>query len=121
MRFLADENFPGAAVTALRVAVYDVVRVRPAAPGSSDPDVLAWAQRESRVLLTFDKDFGELARGSAADATYGIICSVPRCRDQVTLGTRLADLITQRNDWSGHFSAVEIGRIHMRRLRSVRS
>jgi predicted nuclease of predicted toxin-antitoxin system len=33
------------------------------APGMNDPDVLAWAARESRVVLTFDKDFGELARG----------------------------------------------------------
>jgi hypothetical protein len=27
---------------------------------------LAWAEREHRILLTFDKDFGELARIGAA-------------------------------------------------------
>jgi predicted nuclease of predicted toxin-antitoxin system len=59
MRFLADENFPGAA--ALRAAGSDVVWVRIAAPGSSDSEILAWAAREERILLTFDKDFGELA------------------------------------------------------------
>lgn len=31
-----------------------------ASPGMADPDVLAWAAREERILLTFDKDFGEL-------------------------------------------------------------
>lgn len=61
MRFLANENFPGAAVAALEAAGNDVVWVRTAAPGSSDPEVLAWAAREQRVLITFDKDFGELA------------------------------------------------------------
>ena len=34
-----------------------------------DPDVLAWAAREHRTLPTFDKDFGELARGSALPRT----------------------------------------------------
>jgi hypothetical protein len=46
MRFLANENFPGAAVTALEAAGHDVVWVRIAAPGTTDPDVLAWAARE---------------------------------------------------------------------------
>ena len=34
---LADENFPGAAVTALGAAGHDVVWVRIAAPGMTDP------------------------------------------------------------------------------------
>jgi predicted nuclease of predicted toxin-antitoxin system len=64
MRFLANENFAGAAVQALAAAGHDVAWVRTAAPGMVDPDVLAWAVREGRILLTFDKDFGELARAS---------------------------------------------------------
>jgi predicted nuclease of predicted toxin-antitoxin system len=71
MRFLANENFPGAAVTALQAAGHDVVWVRIAAPGTTDPDVLAWAARDERMLLTLDKDFGELARGSALPRTCG--------------------------------------------------
>ena len=62
MRFLANENFPGNAVAALKAAGHDIVWVRTAAPGSKDKDILAWAEQEARVLLTFDKDFGELAR-----------------------------------------------------------
>jgi predicted nuclease of predicted toxin-antitoxin system len=58
MRFLANENFPGRAVTALAAAGHDVVWVTVAAPGMSDADVLAWAARDERILLTFDKDFG---------------------------------------------------------------
>jgi predicted nuclease of predicted toxin-antitoxin system len=61
MRLLADENFPSAGVEALNAAGADIVSVRSAAPGLSDSEVLAWAVREQRVLLTFDKDFGELA------------------------------------------------------------
>ena len=73
MRFLANENFPGAAVTRLETAGHDVVWVRIAAPGATDSDVLAWAAREERILLTFDRDFGELARGSVLPPKCGIV------------------------------------------------
>jgi predicted nuclease of predicted toxin-antitoxin system len=39
----------------------------------TDSDVLAWAVREGRILLTFDKDFGELARNAALPASCGVI------------------------------------------------
>jgi hypothetical protein len=59
MRFLANENFPRAAVLALRNSGLDVEWVRTTSPGASDRFVLDWAVRERRILLTFDKDFGE--------------------------------------------------------------
>jgi excisionase family DNA binding protein len=62
MRPLANENIPGVAVSALAADGHDVVWVRTVAPGAPDVEVLAWAARESRILLTFDKDFGELAQ-----------------------------------------------------------
>jgi Domain of unknown function (DUF5615) len=116
MRFLANENFPGAAVTILEAAGHDVVWIRIAAPGASDPDVLALAVREERILLTFDKDFGELARASPLPSTCGVMLfrmPMPRPGD---VGQRLADLITSRDDWVGHFSVIEPGRVRMRAL-----
>ena len=116
MRFLANENFPGAAVRALENAGHDVVWVRAAAPGASDPDVLAWAAREARILLTFDKDFGEIARTAALPATCGIVLiriPMPRPGD---VGRRLADVLTARDDWAGHFSIIEPGRVRIRPL-----
>ncbi len=116
MRFLGNENFPGAAVSTLRCAGHDVVWLTTAAPGTSDPEVLAWAARDARILLTFDKDFGELARASALPATCGVVLfriPMPKPSD---VGARLADLITARDDWAGHFSVVEPGRVRMRVL-----
>jgi predicted nuclease of predicted toxin-antitoxin system len=116
MRFLANENFPGAAIVALRAAGNDVVWVRTAAPGSTDPEVLAWAARDERILLTFDKDFGELAKASALPATCGIILlRVPMPRPDV-VGRQLAGLIMARGDWAGQFSVIEPGRVRMRPL-----
>jgi Domain of unknown function (DUF5615) len=116
MRFLADENFPGAAVTALIEVGCDVVWVRSAAPGMNDPDVLAWATRDERILLTFDKDFGELAKASTLPSTCGVVLfrmPMPKPSD---IGPRLRDLVNSRDDWAGHFSIIEPGRIRMRLL-----
>jgi predicted nuclease of predicted toxin-antitoxin system len=84
MRLLANENIPRNAVESLRARGHDVVWVRLSAPGSSDPDVLAVAAQQKRILLTFDKDFGEIARRSSLPNDCGVI-SVPaayasRCR-----------------------------------------
>ena len=114
MRFLANENFPGAAVKVLEAAGHDIVWVRVEAPGASDRDVLTWAIDEGRILLTFDKDFGELARASALPATCGIVLFRMPMPGPGDAGQRLADLIAKRDDWVGHFSVIEPGRIRMR-------
>jgi hypothetical protein len=116
MRFLANENFPGDAVKLLQLAGHDIVWVRTAAPGTSDPDVLAWAARESRILLTFDKDFGELARVSGSPAACGVILFRMPMPGPIEVGQRLVDLIMARDDWAGHFSVVEPGRVRLRAL-----
>jgi len=116
MRFLANETFPGSAVSLLKSAGHDVVWIRIAAPGASDSGVLAVAAREARILLTCDKDFGELARAAALPATCGVVLfriPMPKPSD---VGARLADLIAARDDWARHFSVVEPGRVRMRVL-----
>jgi hypothetical protein len=116
MRFLANENFPGAAVQVLEAAGHDVVWVRMAAPGTADLDVLAWAAREERILLTFDKDFGDLARAATLPPACGVVLlRVPMPRP-AAVGQRIAGLITARTDWAGHFSVIEPGRVRMRPL-----
>jgi hypothetical protein len=116
MRFLANENFPGDAVTALGAAGHDIVWVRTAAPGSKDEDILAWAMRESRVLLTFDKDFGELAWRFGLPASCGIVLFRLPMPAAAGVGATLAAKIGERTDWAGHFTVIEPGRIRMRPL-----
>jgi predicted nuclease of predicted toxin-antitoxin system len=115
MRFLADENFPGAAVEALRKIGHDVTWIRIFAPGIGDAEVLKLAAAEGRVVLTFDKDFGEQARAATLSDSCGVVLfriPMPRARE----AARLADTIAARSDWTGHFSVVEPGRIRMRVL-----
>ncbi len=60
MRFLADESCDFSVVRALRSAGYEVTVVAEISPRSEDTEVLRLAFREKRILLTEDKDFGQL-------------------------------------------------------------
>jgi len=115
MRFLADENFPGSAVKALADAGHDIVWVRRTAPGISDEAVVALAARERRIVLTFDKDFGGLAAETGLPAASGVVLfRIPMNANSPS--QILAARIAERNDWAGHFSVIEPGRVRMRRL-----
>jgi len=59
-RFLANESFPLGSVRRLRSAGHDVAAVAVDSPGAGDRLVLARAVSEGRILLTFDRDYGEL-------------------------------------------------------------
>jgi predicted nuclease of predicted toxin-antitoxin system len=72
MRFLADENTDARVIKALRADGHDVVSVAEAEPGISDEKVLEWANRESRILITEDLDFGELIFRDAMPC-YGLL------------------------------------------------
>lgn len=70
LRFAADENFNNDIVRGLRRRKpnLDVVRVQEAGlSGAVDPDVLEWAAREGRVLLTHD------VRHSTSALLFGVV------------------------------------------------
>lgn len=61
MRFLADQNVEGPIVARLRGAGHDVLLLGEKLPvRAPDHEVLRQARQEERVLITNDKDFGEL-------------------------------------------------------------
>lgn len=61
MKLLADENLDLTVVARLREAGHQVIAVAEMEPGISDDVVLDRANAEAAMLLTEDKDFGELA------------------------------------------------------------
>ncbi|MDX1940635.1 MAG: DUF5615 family PIN-like protein [Saprospiraceae bacterium] len=60
MKILADENLNVLFVEDLRKEGYDVLSVREQLGGISDPEVAALAYEADSILITEDKDFGEL-------------------------------------------------------------
>jgi predicted nuclease of predicted toxin-antitoxin system len=61
VKFLLDVCAGGRLRTWSEGLGYDVVEVRSRDPFLSDEEVLAWAWEEKRIVVTVDKDFGELA------------------------------------------------------------
>ena len=60
MNFLADEGVDRPIVARLREEGYQVSYMAEVAPGTPDEVVLDMANQEGAILLTTDKDFGEL-------------------------------------------------------------
>jgi predicted nuclease of predicted toxin-antitoxin system len=116
MRFLANENVPYDVVVALQDRGHDVAWVRTDAPGSRDREVLARAMAEERILLTFDKDFGELAFRERLPASCGIILFRIPTPSPADVARRVVAAVESRDDWAGHFAVVEEDRIRMRPL-----
>ena len=82
------------------------------APGASDEQVLARAATEARVLVTADKDFGELAVRWGLPAESGVI--LLRARGSAATRTAaLATAVQVRDDWASRFAVVENDRIRM--------
>jgi predicted nuclease of predicted toxin-antitoxin system len=60
VRWLADECIDAGSISHLRAAGHDVLYMAELAPSVSDAEVMARARSEQRILLTEDKDFGDL-------------------------------------------------------------
>lgn len=119
IRFLADENFPARAVRILRQAGVRVDSVLEIAPGAADELVLLRALESGAVILTFDKDFGELVWRSRPTRGFGVVLfrmPMPKAADAAVA---LARIVQSRTDWEGQFSVIEPGRIRIRALRST--
>ena len=64
MTFLADEGVDRQIVERLRLDGHEVFYVAEMAPGIMDEVVLSEGRNSESVLITADKDFGELSSGS---------------------------------------------------------
>src|SRR5262245_11571733 len=116
MRLLANENFPGPAVEALRSAGHDVLWARSDLAGADDTTLLGRAQKEQRVVLTFAQDFGDLAFHWGLPAECGVILfriGVPS--PEIAAARAVAELAA-RTDWGGKFAVIEEHRVRVRPL-----
>jgi len=113
MRFLADESCDFAVVHALRAAGHDVVAVAEVARGAEDSAIVALARSDARILLTEDKDFGQLVF-AAAHHTAGVIFLRWPVGARSALGTAVVELVsTQGDSLLGSFAVVEPGKVRI--------
>lgn len=116
MLLLLNENMPGTLARLLREGGHDVLAVKEAMRGADDLAVLARAQAGARLLLTQDKDFGELAFRHGLPAECGIILFRLTGSDPDADIRRMIDALESRMDWAGQFAVVTDDRVRMRPL-----
>ena len=115
IRFLADETCDFAIVQALRTAGHDVVAVADFARGSEDTVVVEAAGSQRRILLTEDKDFGQLVF-AAARANTGVVLIRWPVSARGALGAAMVGLVAAHGDsLMESFVVVEPGRVRFSR------
>ena len=116
MKFLADECCDAGIVASLRAAGHDVAYVPERQAGISDDEVLQIAFAEGRILLTEDKDFGELVYRLKKPA-YGMILIRIDVRERHRKWPRMEALIAKHQDeLPGHFVVVDNDKFRFRPL-----
>jgi predicted nuclease of predicted toxin-antitoxin system len=115
LRFLADESCDFGVVRALRIEGYDVLAVAEVAPRSDDREVIEQANREKRILLTEDKDFGWLVFVSQADSAGVILIRFPGNARQVLVRTITELVREQGQGLLGAFIVVQPGHVRLSR------
>jgi len=95
MKFLADANTPGLLVETLTSSDHEVFWAY-SVPRTPDVDLIEQAGRERRVVITFDKDFGELVfrRGHSV----GVVLIRLRERSMQEAVVLVMDLVNSEGD-----------------------
>lgn len=108
LRFVADENFNGDIVRGLllRQPDLDIVRVQDVdLAGNDDPDVLAWAAENNRIILTHDRatmpDYA-YERVAAGEVMAGVFI----LDDRFPIGRAIEEILlmaacSENSEWSG--------------------
>ena len=112
-KFLANENVPRDAILAARGAGIDLSWIVELQAGAADDVVLQIAKRDARVLITFDKDFGELVFRHGRAGSPGVILLRPRLRSPDAVSAFLVQVLVQPIDWQGSFTVAREGSLRV--------
>lgn len=116
LRVLVDENVDCPVVAFLRRQGYDVTSIAESAPSLSDLSIFRQAWNERRVIITCDKDFGNLAFQKKLPSVGVVLL---RLRDQSARAKiRALHLLLERYylRLSGNFIVVSERKIRIRKL-----
>ncbi len=116
MRVVADESCDYGIVRGLRSVGHDVVSIAETLPGVNDENVIDLARSEARLLITEDKDFGQLVFSAAKENSGVLLIRYPALA-RSSLVDAVLKLLSERGDsLYGCFVVIEPGRIRLSRL-----
>jgi predicted nuclease of predicted toxin-antitoxin system len=118
MRFLTDENISNFVVNILVADGHDVVLVRHGHEGSDDPFVLNLADQSRRILITEDRDFGELVVRQKLPVGGILLLELDQLSNQAEAERVRVVVASEGELLMGHLVVVEAGRLRRRKLSS---
>jgi predicted nuclease of predicted toxin-antitoxin system len=98
----------------LRTDGHSVDSVAEFAAGMADDAVLEWANRAGAVLLTADKDFGELVFRQRRIAAGVILVRLAGLSADAKAGLVSAVIRRHLDEWRDRFSVIEPGAVRLR-------
>ncbi len=116
MRLLINENIPLASVAALRDVGHDVTSITELSPGISDEAVMAIAHEEKRIVVTFDRDYGELVFRRRLPLPGGVLYLRFLPTSPLEPADYLARLIAAGIELEGKFSTGDREQVRQRSL-----
>jgi predicted nuclease of predicted toxin-antitoxin system len=116
MKFLIDESVEKLIVDWLRNQKYDVIYIAEGSSGITDKEVIKIANIESRILITNDKDFGELIFRQGR-ITQGILL-IRAVNEESSNKLRLVKEVLEKakNNLEGNFTVVNEMGIRIRKI-----
>ncbi len=114
MKFIMNENIPKTVIIRLRELGHDVLSVKESMRAQNDTLILERAQQDERIIVTQDKDFGELAFKRKLASRCGIILFQLSGKNRDQDIHQIIQTIESRSDWFGNFSVVKDFCIRMR-------
>lgn len=117
MRWLVDECVGGGLVRDLRATGHDVIYMAEVAPAVTDSEVMAMAQREGRLLLTEDKDFGDLVFHRGEQVPGLILLRMDTAMHSLKIGRLQAAIERFGDSLAGRYTTIEAARFRSRPLR----
>ena len=114
MKLLADESIDRMIVDRLRADGHDVTYVAEVDAGITDPEVLQRANEISALLVTSDKDFGELVFQQGFESSFGVVL----VRVSGVFAEHKAEIVSaafrqHEHEFQNNFSVITAGRVRI--------
>ena len=115
MKILADENVEGEIVSALRNAGHSVSDIKETSPGIDDTDVLTIAADSDSILLTNDKDFGDLVYRDERISTGVILLRFGKLEIRERIELLIGVLSERESEIDGAFTVITATGVRIRK------
>lgn len=115
MTFVADEGVDRSVVERLRTEGHEVLYVAEMDPGIADDEVLRLANERDALLITADKDFGELVFRLGRASPGVLLIRLPGLAAAERANVLSAVVRAHGVELAAAFSVVSAGRVRIRR------